>query len=75
MILVNGVSLLETVSDKTMGCVIGRYAHFYAISLNHFNPVFFHPAREDPAHNNIIVALYLHGPSAHDSGYHAFQFD
>ena len=75
MTIVTSVSSLETVSDKAMGCVIGRHAHFYTISLNHFNPVLFHPAREDPAYNNIIIALYLHGPSAHDSGYNAFQFD
>lgn len=70
-----GVRLFKTIGYKAVGGVIGRYANLYPVSLYNLDPVFFHAAGKDTCNNDVIFALNLHGPPAHNPGHQAFQLN
>lgn len=70
-----GKCLFKAIGDKAMGCIIGGYAYLYPVSLYNLDPVFFHAAGKDACDNDVIIALNLHGPPAHNPGHQAFQLN
>ena len=50
-------------NDPMWGIVWGD-ADLDAISLDDFNPVFLHPPGEYAPDDDLVITLYLHGPTA-----------
>lgn len=67
--------LFKAIGYKAVGCVIGGYAYLHPVSLYNLDPVFLHAAGKDARDNDVIIALNLHGPPAHNPGHQAFQLD
>ena len=58
-----------------MGCIIGRYADLNTVANHYLDPVFFHSARENTSHRDVILAFNFHGTTAKDFGNDALQLN